>query len=178
MVSLVDIEPAFFYWYTLSPGGTGSVGLPMSNVSECIFDCPGVFGFRAEQQTIPFFVGKIGNELIEKFKLLDSTLDNFLTVVAHGRETSCVFVLPSGLRPALCVLHRVLALGRAWTMFGSRKNPKPACPACTLPQAQVTDRPEKKKLACTMPLAQVKMRQNPTRQVHALLGAFYTLINT
>jgi len=36
--------------------------------------------------------------MIEKFKLLDSTLDNFLTVVTHGRETSYVFVLPNGLR--------------------------------------------------------------------------------
>ncbi len=95
MVSLVDIEPAFFNWYAMSPNGTGNIGLPMSNVSKCILDCPGVFGFRAVQQSIPFFVGKMGNELIEKFELLDSTLDNFLTVVLHGRETSCVFVLPN-----------------------------------------------------------------------------------
>jgi len=64
MVSLVYIEPAFFNWYALSPGGTSNVGLPMGNVSECIFDCPGGFGFRAAQQSIPFFVGKIGNEMI------------------------------------------------------------------------------------------------------------------
>jgi hypothetical protein len=44
-------------------------------------------------------------------------------------------------------LHsRSMALGRAWTMLGSRKNSKP----------------EK----CS------KMPQNPTRQVHALLGGF------
>ncbi len=96
MVSLADIEPAFFNWYALSPNGTSNVGLPMGNVSKCILDRPGVFGFRAGQQSIPFFVGKVGNEMIEKFKLLDSTLDNFLTVVTHGRETSYVFVRPNG----------------------------------------------------------------------------------
>jgi hypothetical protein len=30
----------------------------------------------------------------------------------------------------------------------------------------------RKMLACTLPQAQVKMPQNPTRQVHALLGVF------
>jgi hypothetical protein len=64
MVSLVYIEPAFFNWSALSPGGTGNVGLPMGNVSECILDCPGVFGFRAGQQSIPLFVCKVGNEMI------------------------------------------------------------------------------------------------------------------
>ncbi len=88
MVSLVYIEPAFFNWSTLSTGGTGNIGLPMGNVSECIFDCPGVFGSRAVQQSIPFFVGKVGNDLIKKFKLSDSSFDNFLTVVTHGWGTS------------------------------------------------------------------------------------------
>lgn len=90
MVSLVDVEPAFFSRYMLSPGGTRNVGLPMGNVSECIFDCPGVFGFRAAYQSIPLFVCKVGNELIKKFKLLDGTFDNFLTVVTHGRETRVI----------------------------------------------------------------------------------------
>jgi hypothetical protein len=89
MVSLAYIEPAFFNRSTLSPGEPGNVGLPMGNVSECIFDCPGVFGFRAGYQTIPLFVGKVGNEMIKKFKLLNNSVDNFLTVVTHGRVTSC-----------------------------------------------------------------------------------------
>jgi hypothetical protein len=46
----------------------------------------------------------------------------------------------------------LLALGRAWTMLGSRKSPKP----------------EK----C------LKMPQNPTRQVHALLGNLAAYQNT
>jgi hypothetical protein len=64
MVSLVYIEPAFFNWSALSLGRTGNVGLPMGNVSECILDCPRVFGFRARQQSIPFLVGKVGNEMV------------------------------------------------------------------------------------------------------------------
>jgi hypothetical protein len=68
----------------------------MSNMSERVFDRPGVFGFRAVQQTIPFFVGKIGDELIEKLKLSDGTCDNFLTVVTHGRGASylCAAQIP------------------------------------------------------------------------------------
>jgi hypothetical protein len=89
MVSLVYVEPAFFNGSALSSGGTGNVCLPVGNVSECIFDCPGVFGFRAVYQSIPLFVGKVGNEPIKQFKLVDSTSDDFFPVVTHGRETSC-----------------------------------------------------------------------------------------
>jgi hypothetical protein len=64
MVSLVYIEPAFFNWSTLSPGRTSNVGLPMGNVRECVLDCPRVFGFRAAQQSIPLFMGEVGNEMI------------------------------------------------------------------------------------------------------------------
>jgi len=64
MVSLTCVEPAFFTWSALSPGGTGNVGLPMSDVSERILDCPGVLGFRAVQQSIPLFVCKVGNKMI------------------------------------------------------------------------------------------------------------------
>jgi hypothetical protein len=88
MVSLAYVEPAFLHGSALSPGGTGNVGLPMGNVSESILDCPGVFGFRAVQQSIPLFVCEVGNEMIEKLKLLDSTFDDFLTVVTHGWDTS------------------------------------------------------------------------------------------
>jgi hypothetical protein len=88
MVSLGYVKPAFVTWYALSPGGTSNVGLPMGNVSECIFDGPGVFGFRAGYQSIPLVDCKVGNEMIKKFKLLNRTFDNFLTVVTHGRETS------------------------------------------------------------------------------------------
>jgi hypothetical protein len=89
MVSLVCVEPAFFNGSALPPGGTGNVCLPVGDVSECIFDCPGVFGFRAVYQSIPLFVRKVSNELIEQFKLVDSTPDNFLPAVTHGKETSC-----------------------------------------------------------------------------------------
>jgi len=50
------------------------------------------------------------------------------------------------LEPSTAQRFALLALGRAWTLLGSRKNSKP----------------EK----C------LKMPQNPTRQVHALLAAF------
>gem|GEM_PF-7083212 len=47
MVSLVYVEPAFFGRSALSPDGTSNVGFPMGNVSECIFHCPRILGFRA-----------------------------------------------------------------------------------------------------------------------------------
>jgi len=99
MVPLGDIEAAFFNGYGLSPGGTSDISLPMGNVSECIFDRPGVFGFRALYQSIPLFVCKVGNELIEKLKFLDRTLDNFLTGVNHARKTSCTLLEHTG-RPS------------------------------------------------------------------------------
>jgi hypothetical protein len=49
------------------------------------------------------------------------------------------------------------SVGKAW----EQENSKPACPG-GLGQGKI--------LACTLPQAQVKMRQNPTRQVHALLA--------
>jgi hypothetical protein len=36
----------------------------MGNVREGVLDCPRVFGFRAAQQSIPLFMGEVGNEMI------------------------------------------------------------------------------------------------------------------
>src|SRR5512145_3465056 len=86
MVPISPIEPFLLYRYRPLPGFSDRVCLPMGNMSERIFDSPGVLGFRAGQQTIPFFAGKVSNEMVEKLELLDSTFDNFLTVVTHSRN--------------------------------------------------------------------------------------------
>jgi hypothetical protein len=88
MVPSVDIEPAFFDRYALPPGGAGNVGFPVGDVRERILDRPRVLRFGAGEQAIPLFIGQVGNEPVEQFKLLDRTFDHFLTVVAHGGEIS------------------------------------------------------------------------------------------
>ena len=81
--------------------------------------------------------------------------EEFLTSVAQIKKKLRLDMDSASVRPTVCVRGlalRAVALGRAWTLFGSRKNSKPACPGGLS---------RENCLGCA---------QNPQRPVHALLA--------